>query len=153
MNGATTDDLTDSTDEAIRLADWAMKKCVCVADAGAQMNLILLFVDQAIRKYMSLDLPCFNLASGDPGCPDFIQCIADFLDGDVFVLEASENGRGYAITAHYSSSSENEGYKRAEYFFIRLYGQYWGSAKPRDFNDDDLSEAALKRIESVVQAI
>lgn len=108
-----------------------------------QLNKILLFFDK-IRHHMTVDYQSLHLN------PELIQFLADFLDGDIFVLEACENGRGYAITTHYSSSSANDGYERTRYFFIRLYGQYWGSGKARDFNDDDFSEAAMTRIGHVI---
>ena len=77
-------------------------------------------------NYFAIDYPELNLFSENPETPHLMECMAYFLDADILVLEATEDGGKYAIVEHFSPApAVLEGANRSAYFMVKLYGQFW----------------------------
>ena len=123
--------------------------------ARDKVNWFILNI-QPISAYFPTDYPELHLMNENPDAPQLIECLAYYLDANILVLHATEDGGKYAIVEHYSPTSViNKSIHRTTHFLVRLYGQYWGSVKPRFFYDHEdpgghLADAVINRIQRVV---
>jgi hypothetical protein len=81
-------------------------------------NLMLIVPKEHRQKLLNVDYPAIHLMSEKSDVPHLLECSTYYLDANILVLNASEDGGKYAIMEHYSPKrAGSDGHSLLEYFW------------------------------------